>query len=51
MAEMIKSCETLYPHELLYKTRSGVAFSLFVIGLILSVIVNIITVFLITGDL
>jgi len=40
MLETTKPGETLYPHELLYKTRSGVIFSLFVIGFILSIIVN-----------
>jgi hypothetical protein len=51
MAELEKSCETLYPHELLYKTRIGMVFSFFMIGIILSVIVNLLTIFLITGDL
>ena len=51
MSEHYETQETLYPHELLYKTRSGVIFSLFAIGFILSIFVNTFVLFFITGDL
>lgn len=49
MKEMAEPQESLYPHELLYKTRLGCTISFFIIGTILSMILLNLTEFLITG--
>jgi hypothetical protein len=50
MKQMAELNETLYPHELLYKTNTGWLISFFTIGIILSAILHKLTIFLITGD-
>jgi hypothetical protein len=47
--EKPKSAETLYPHELLYKTLAGRIILAFVIGLLLAVTLNEYSKFLVTG--
>ena len=48
--EKRKVPETLYPHELLYKTGLGGIFLCFLIGITLSIIINKISKFLIIGE-
>lgn len=47
--EKPKSAETLYPHELLYKTLTGRIILAFVIGFLLAVTLNEYSKFLVTG--